>query len=242
MNYFKIHHQRLPCNVLPCIENGYKVHFAGIDVNCSILSSSTRGNLKALASSPAERVQESTASAEGGQRSSWGTGQGSFSWDAQGCCQRLWLSGRQPGSKGSYRWSPDPDALCGSVYAKWRGKLIAFLKAQELGVLVRSPSRGEGVSLEYPRVWKTSQGASQKSSLSPPDTTRKIRAKFHRATAWMRRAWGTAGPCSEVSSTREKTEGGAKERTCVGGRDSSISGVLWPASLAFSTRSRPTEK
>lgn len=56
VNCFKIHHQRSPCNVLPRIENGYKVQFAGIDVNCSILSSSTRGNLKALASSPAERV------------------------------------------------------------------------------------------------------------------------------------------------------------------------------------------
>lgn len=102
------------------------------------------------------------------------------------------------------------------VYAKWRWKLITSLKAQELGVLVRSPSRGEGVSLEHPRVWKTSHGASQKSSLSPPDTTSQVRAKFHRATAWMQQAWGTAGPWSEVPSMREKTEGGAQERTCVG--------------------------
>lgn len=65
--------------MLPCIENGYKVQFVGINVNGSILSSSTRGNLKAPAFSPPERVQEPIASAKVGQRSSWGTGQGSFS-------------------------------------------------------------------------------------------------------------------------------------------------------------------
>lgn len=77
--HFKIYYQTAPTEFAPTHRKQsifprtcLKVQFGGTDVDCPILGSSTRGNLKILSSSSTERIHESIASAKGGQGSSWG--------------------------------------------------------------------------------------------------------------------------------------------------------------------------